>query len=175
MTSWFAVHTKPAHELVAVVNFGWLGLEAYCPLTLHHIRHARAEHRDARAYFPRYVFLRAQQRHPQWARALDREQRASIGVSAIVNDASGPLVIPEVQIAELRSREVNGIIPSTEGPTSTKFYVGQVVRGIKGGTVEGLLFTIQQVDGHERASVWGMMFGREVRASVPTSEIEPVA
>ncbi len=173
--SWLAVHTKARRETDVVEGLNKLGLEAYCPTYEATVRHARRVYDVVRPYFSRYVFLRHEPINPAWAIAFTRERRERLGISAFVFAGESALLIPDVQIQELRAREESGWIPESERPLPPVVYTaGEKVR-IRSGPLNNFLATIARVDSVERVRVWVEIMGRQSLVQSPVVELEKLS
>lgn len=97
--SWYAVHTKPAKEDVAVVYIARLGLEAFNPQIKKKRKIWGLEKETTGALFPCYVFARFSALH------LHAVKYAR-GVRQVVRAGGVPTPIDDRIIDSIRSREI---------------------------------------------------------------------
>ncbi|MFQ5722043.1 MAG: transcription termination/antitermination protein NusG [Candidatus Aminicenantales bacterium] len=96
MKNWFVLNTKPKKEFHVEKLFIEGGFEIYNPKYLHDNR--------IKPFFPGYEFIYFD--YPEQYRLV----RYTRGVKRVVGNRLGPIPIPERIIAEIKAREINGLI-----------------------------------------------------------------
>ncbi len=96
MKNWFVLNTKPKKEFHVEKLFLEGGFEIYNPKYLHD--------KKIKPFFPGYEFIYFD--YPEQYRLV----RYTRGVKRVVGNRVGPIPIPEKVIAEIKAREVNGLI-----------------------------------------------------------------
>jgi transcriptional antiterminator RfaH len=115
------------------------------------------------ALFPGYAFILVQL---QWHAA-----RWSAGVINLIMDGAGPARVPDDVIAEIRSREHNGLI---ELASSSAFRRGDRVR-ILHGPFSGHLAVFADMRPRERVEILLQLLGGIQRVELPASDVEAAA
>lgn len=153
--NWLCAFTKPGREFLAAANAEIADYETYLPLTLSR----RNGELSKTPLFGRYLFVKGYYNHAK-IRAIE-------GIDGLISQDSEPVPVRPAIIAELRSREQHGIIP-TERPqrASRGFTPGMAVR-LTSGAQTGLMGVVERMLGRHRASVAVHAAGRSMRVSVP--------
>ena len=161
--SWYCVQTHARAEDKARFNLEAQGYEAYLPLVLKRLSHARRVHLGARPLFPRYLFVEADVETTQW-----RPIRSTFGVSNLVSFGETPAVVPDWMISELKQAEnAEGLIAIGR---RAQFEKGQQVE-ICGGALAGQAAVFDCVADHERVYVLLNLLNRQMRVRMPAAVI----
>jgi transcriptional antiterminator RfaH len=159
---WCAARLMPKREALATHCLGLGGFEIYLP-RLRERRILRGRRVEVRPpLFPGYCFVAIVL---QWHGA-----RWCPGVMSLIMNGDGPARVPDAVIAELRSRERDGLI---ELPKPRGLKPGDRVRIISGPFRERLALYAGQT-AHERVAVLMQLLGGQQRAELPADAIEPV-
>jgi transcriptional antiterminator RfaH len=162
MQFWCAAKLVGQREALALHCLGLAGFETYAPRL--------REHRSVRGrkivrkplLFPGYCFV--------WIELQWHAARWSPGVVSLIMGGDGPARVPDHVIAEIRSRERDGLI---ELPKPPALKPGDRVR-ITAGAFGGHLALYQGQTAHERVAVPLRMLGGQHRAVLPANAIEPI-
>ena len=107
---WCAARLQPRREALALHFLDLAGFEIYLPRLREH-RHVRGRRVEVRPLlFPGYAFVLIVL---QWTPRGD-----SPGVATLVMNGGGPARVPDRVIAEIRSRERDGLIELPKPPRS---------------------------------------------------------
>lgn len=153
--AWYAVHTHPRKEQVALENLQRQGFDTYLPvLQVQKVRRGKAQ-MVQEAMFPRYLFVRldssAQGR--SWSPI-----RSTLGVRTLVQFGGKPAKVAHELIDWLRQREHNFDPLHLFNPGDTV--------SITEGPFKGLEALYQGVDGEHRALILLEILSKPVRMAV---------
>ena len=153
--AWYAVHTHPRKEQVALENLQRQGFDTYLPvLQVQKVRRGKAQ-MVQEAMFPRYLFVRldssAQGR--SWSPI-----RSTLGVWTLVQFGGNPAKVAHELIDWLRQREHNFDPLHLFNPGDTV--------SITEGPFKGLEALYQGVDGEHRALILLEILSKPVRMTV---------
>jgi transcriptional antiterminator RfaH len=154
--AWVAVNTQAHRESIAAQNLERQEFEVYCPRLLKRVRHARKARDVLRPMFPGYLFVRVDSDLQRW-----RPIRSTIGVRSVVSCGDRLSVLNGTFIANLKAREIDGIIVKPDSP----FQIGQQIR-MAGGPFDGLIGTIIEMDEKERLTVLMDLLNGRVKVNV---------
>jgi transcriptional antiterminator RfaH len=158
MAFWACAQLQPARERLALHCLTLAGYTAYLP-RLRQWRVSRGRRLETTpSLFPGYAFVLIEL---QWHAA-----RWAPGVTRIVLDGAAPAHVPDAVIAEIRSRERNGLV---ELPPRLKR--GDAVRVLK-GPFEGRLAIYQEQTAHERVAILLALLGARQRVTLPRGDVE---
>jgi len=162
MAYWCAARLQPHRESLALHCLGLAGYTVYYPrLRDRPIRHGRRiELRPP--LFPGYAFIAIEL---QWHAA-----RWAAGVINLIMDRVGPARVPDNVIAEIRGREVDGLI---ELPGPPPLRRGARVR-ILHGPFRNRLAVYADMRPHERVEVLLQLLGGEQRVTLAKKDIDLV-
>jgi transcriptional antiterminator RfaH len=121
-----------------------------------------ARSRSGRPLFPGYTFLTAE---TLWYAA-----RWSIGVVGLIMNGLGPAKVPDAVIAEIRSREVGGLIELAPPPALRR---GARVR-ILHGPFTGHLAIFADMRPRQRVEILLQLLGGEQRVTLANKDLEVV-
>jgi transcriptional antiterminator RfaH len=157
---WACALVEPQQERAAQHFLSLNGFESYCP----RLRVTRRSHGrqvvSKPPLFPSYVFVVIADK---WWSA-----RWCPHVRRLILNGMTPAVVPDRVIAEIQSRERNGLI---ELPPRLK--CGDPVRILRGPFREHLAL-YQGQSGHERVAVLLSLLGGQHRVTLPRGDIEAV-
>jgi len=159
---WTCARLEPHRERVAVHCLGVNGYEVYLPrLRERRISHGRRiEVRPP--LFPGYAFVLI---HLQWHAA-----RWTAGVINLIMDGVGPARVPDNVIAEIRGREVDGLIELAPPPALRR---GARVR-ILYGPFTGHLAIFADMKPRQRVEILLQLLGGEQKVTLARQDIEVV-
>src|SRR5215469_10943444 len=157
---WCCAQIEPYRERLAMHCLGLNGFEVYCPRLRQQIRSRGRKIERTPALFPNYAFVLIVSRW--W------DARWSAGVRRLVMDGELPAKVPDAVIAEIRSREKNGLV---ELPRPRGLAPGMRVRVISGPLSEkiGILALLKP---HERVVVLLNLLGGQQRVELARSAME---
>lgn len=161
---WYAVHTHPLKEFLAVENLNNQKINTYIPKYQKMIKHARkVSYKDA-ALFPRYIFAEFDIENTQWFKI-----NHTIGVSRILTDANGiPLKVDNSIIDYLQDKEEDGRIRLD---ALDLFEKNQKVFITK-GKFKGQTALYDKLLDEQRAQLLIQMIQKTVKIAVPLHSIE---
>jgi transcription antitermination factor NusG len=163
MAYWAAARLQPRHEALALHCLGLAGYETYLP-RLRERRVSRGRRITVTPpLFPGYCFILIQL---QWHSA-----RWSPGVSTIILDGMCPAKVPDTVIAEIRSREVDGLIHLPKPLSAPGLWPGAQVK-ILGGPFRGFVATLVGLRPRARVEALLMLLGSQTRVVLPKGDIE---
>jgi len=159
---WCCAQIEPYRERLALHCLDLNGFEVYCPRLREQCRVRGRKIERTPLLFPGYAFVLVVS---AWWSA-----RWSAGVRRLVMDGELPAKVPDAVIAEIRSRERNGLV---ELPKPRGLAPGTRVRVISGplSAQIGLLAALRP---HERVLVLLQMLGGQQRIELATSAIEAI-
>ena len=161
MAYWVVSRLAPKHEALALHCLALAGYEVYLPRLRERrvIRHRKVE--ITPPLFPGYCFtlIRLQWYAARWAP----------GTCGLIMDGDRPAKVADAVIAELRSRERNGLIELTKprGPR-----MGSRVK-VTVGPFAGQLGIYAGMKPHQRVEVLLTLLGGQQRVSLSREAIEP--
>src|SRR5215468_2003529 len=157
---WACAQIEPYRERLAAHCLGLNGFEIYCPRLRERIRVRGRKVVRTPLLFPNYCFVLVVS---AWWSA-----RWSAGVRRLVMDGELPAKVPDAVIAEIRSRERNGLV---ELPKPRGLAPGTRVRVISGplSAQIGLLAVLKP---HERVLVLLQLLGGERPVELGPNAIE---
>jgi transcriptional antiterminator RfaH len=159
---WTVARLEPHRERLALHCLGLAGFETYLP----RLRERRLSHgRKITAtppLFPGYCFLTIE---AQWHAA-----RWSIGVIGLIMDGVRPARVPDQVIAEIRGREINGVIELAPPPALRR---GARIR-ILHGPFRDLLGIYAGTRPRQRVEILLQLLGGEQRVTLAKKDIEVV-
>ncbi|OGI65033.1 MAG: hypothetical protein A2W18_05595 [Candidatus Muproteobacteria bacterium RBG_16_60_9] len=163
---WYLVYAKPRQETIAQMNLDRQGYSAYLPLVRLPRRHKGRMITVVAPMFPRYLFIRLDQRTDNWGPI-----RSTFGVVSIVRFGQVAASVPDGLIALLRSREDESgiqVVPLEQ------YRPGAKVRITDGGFAgyEGIFVAHS---GRDRVTVLLQVLGRHTRARLDLGAIEPAS
>jgi transcriptional antiterminator RfaH len=154
--SWLVLTTHPHRESLVIENLERQGFDAYCPMIVKRIRHARRTYDAPRPIFPGYVFAAYRDRLDQWRPIL-----GTYGVRSLVRHGDSPCILPAGFVEGLRAREIGGVIQKPEQP----FTVGQDV-AVNGGPFDGLIGQIIEIRENDRVLLLLGLLNRQSKVQV---------
>ena len=162
MPYWCACRLQLHREALALHCLGLNGYETYYPrLRDRRIRFGRTiENRPA--LFPGYAFVLIQL---QWHTA-----RWTPGTLGLIMGGSGPAKVPDGVIAEIRRREVGGLIDLPKPPPLRRGTRVQILRG----PFSGHLAIYADTRPRQRVEILLQLLGGEQRVELPKADIEAV-
>src|SRR5215831_48080 len=162
MPYWCACRLQPHREALALHCLSLAGFEAYYPRVAdRRIRHGRRVVLTP-ALFPGYAFvlIRLQWHAARWAP----------GTLGLIMDGVGPAKVPDAVIAEIRRREVDGLIELAPPPPLRR---GARVRILR-GPFTGHLAIFADMRPRERVEILLQLLGGEQRVTLAKKDIEVV-
>ncbi|HWJ19402.1 MAG TPA: transcription termination/antitermination NusG family protein [Geobacterales bacterium] len=156
--NWMVLTTHAHREEFAIENLVRQDYEAYCPMIVKRIKHARRAYDAKRPLFPGYVFVeRPAQRH------LWRPLLGTFGVRSVVCNGETPSLLPAGFVESLRARETDGAIRKPEMP----FKTGQSVT-INGGAFDGFVGQILEIRESDRVLLLLNLLNQQTRVHIET-------
>src|SRR5262245_61907412 len=159
---WAAAQLQPQRDTLALHFLQQAGFETYAP----RLRERRTVHWrkvvKTPLLFPGYAFVWIEL---QWSRA-----RWAPGVVRLIMDGLAPAVVPPAVIAEIRSREVAGLIELPKPPTVR---LGDAVRILR-GPFEGKLAIYAGMKPRARVEVLLSLLGSSQRVMLAADAVEAV-
>ena len=156
--NWIVLTTHPHREDFAIENLVRQGYEAYCPMIVKRIKHARRSYDAKRPLFQGYVFVeRPAQRH------LWRPLLGTFGVRSVVCNGETPSLLPQGFVETLKVREIDGAIQKPVLP----FKPGQSV-AINGGAFDGLVGQILEIRESDRVLLLLNLLNQQTRVHIET-------
>src|SRR5215471_15231645 len=159
---WGCAQVEPRRERLAAYTLGLAGYEIYQPLLREQRRSHGRKITVTPPLFPGYLFV--------WVVSGWWNARWSPGVVRLIMDGLVPAVVRDDVIAEIRSRERNGLV---ELPKVHGLKPGMRVQVISGPLSEqiGMLAALRP---HERVLVLLQLLGGQQRVELARSAIETV-
>jgi transcriptional antiterminator RfaH len=159
---WCAARLMPRREVLATQCLGLAGFETYLPRLRERrvVRGRRVE--VSPPLFPGYCFVLIVL---QW-----HGVRWCPGVASLIMDGVRPARVPDSVIAEIRAREVAGLVELPKPPALRR---GDHVRVVH-GPFAGLAGLYAGMKPHERVEVLLAILGGAQRVTLPAAAIEPV-
>jgi transcriptional antiterminator RfaH len=155
--SWIVATTHPHRECIAVENLVRQGFEAYCPMLMRRIRHARRTHDALRPMFRGYVFVAHEPDTCHWRPIL-----STYGIRSLVRCGEAPGLLDG-------AFEIDGAIKKPEQP----FLVGQQV-AINGGAFDGLIGEIIGLQDKHRVLILLNLLNGVAKAQISANELRAV-
>jgi transcriptional antiterminator RfaH len=160
MSFWAAAQLQPQRDALAQICLRRAGFEIYAPrLREHRAAHGRAVVRTP-LLFPGYLFV--------WIELQWHTARWSPGVVRIVLNGGTPAAVPDGVIAQLREREVKGLI---DLPRPPKFRPGDRVRILHGPFI-GHVGLYAGMKPRERVEVLLAILGGSQRVTLAADAVE---
>lgn len=158
---WAAAQLQPQRDGLALHCLRQAGFETYAPRFRERV--ARGGRKVVRTplLFPGYLFVLIEL---QWHTA-----RWSFGVTRLVMNGAAPAAVPDGVIAQLKEREVRGLI---ELPRPPKFHPGDRVR-ILHGPFAGHVGLYAGMKPRERVEVLLALLGGSSRVTLAADAVEP--
>lgn len=161
---WIAVSTHPHREQIAIEHLIRQKFVIYCPMELKRIKHARRVQDVTRPLFPGYIFAEVAPDLAIWRPIL-----STYGVRAMIRIGDKPAYLDEDFIQGLKAREIDGVIAKPIAP----YRVGQEVR-LNGGSFDGLIATIIEMDARDRLVLLTSILNQQVRLKVTAGNVRAV-
>jgi transcriptional antiterminator RfaH len=151
---WYVVQTHPHAESRAMEQLRQQGFVTYLPKLLKQRRHARKVETVIRPLFPRYLFVLVDITTQRW-----RAIHSTIGVTALLGGADGPVALQDGTIERLREQEgVDGFFHCKTVP---------FVRGAAIRVVDGLFAScsgwFEAMSDNQRVAILLDLLGKPVR------------
>jgi len=163
MAYWCAAQTAPNQLSLALHCLGLAGYEVYCP-RLREYRRSYGRKIEVRPpLFVGYVFVLIEL---QWHSA-----RWSPGVIRLVENNGVPARVSDSVIAEIRAREVGGLVELPSPPTAQR--AGDPVR-ILTGPFQGCVGLFSNMKPRERVEVLLSLLGGQTRVELAKNAIEAI-
>jgi transcriptional antiterminator RfaH len=159
---WACAQIEPYRERLAMHCLGLNGFEIYCPRLRQQVHSRGRKIIRTPLLFPGYVFVLVVS---AWWSA-----RWSPGVRRLVMDGEQPARVADAVIAEIRSREVGGLV---ELPKRGQFKPGDQLKVMQ-GPFAGHVGLYAGMRAHERILVLLALLGSQQRVELPVAAVEPV-
>ncbi len=154
---WYAVHTQPNREHLAVFHLERQGFDVWLPCYERMIRHARLAKSVRRPLFPGYLFINLDLETARW-----RSINGSIGVKNIVSFGRTPSVVDSEFITALKASEsLDGFVDVS----NVDLKLGQEIE-ILSGPMAGQIGRLLSLDAGNRVTVLFQMLGHFVRGQI---------
>ena len=166
MLRWYVIHTKWAGETIAESNLQRQGYEVYLPRLAHAVRRRGRLQERIVALFPRYLFLRLNER----AQLLG-PVRSTTGVASVVRFGSSFATVPDqlIRVLQARADSETGLHRMLPPALPTP---GSIVK-IADGPLGGLEGVFECQSGKKRVVVLFNLLGQNTRVQVPIDIILP--
>src|SRR5262249_4055999 len=163
MAFWAAAQLVPQRETLALHFLRQAGFETYAPRLRERRTVQGRKVVKAPLLFPAYafVFIRMQWHAARWAP----------GVIRLVMDGAAPARVPDAVIAEIRAREVAGLIELPKPPTVRP---GDAVRILR-GPFEGKLAIYAGMKPRQRVEVLLSLLGSKQRMTLAADAVEAIS
>ena len=155
---WMVLTTLPHREDFAIENIRRQDYEAYCPMIVKRIKHARRAYDAKRPLFPGYIFVERPTRSHLWRPLL-----GTFGVRSVVCNGETPSLLPSGFVESLKARDIDGAIQKPEMP----FTPGQSV-AINGGPFDGLVGQILEIRESDRVLLLLNLLNQQTRVHIET-------
>jgi transcriptional antiterminator RfaH len=162
-SKWLVIATHPHRELFAISNLKRQDFDAYCPMIMKRIRHARRVYDDPRPLFPGYIFV-AFQPAQNWRPIL-----GTYGVKSLVRNGEEPGLLGGSFIDAMKSRERDGVIRKL----AAELEAGQRVE-VQGGPFDGLVGEILELRDKERVLVLLNMLDQQTKTHLRVDMLNPI-
>ncbi len=156
--NWMVLTTHPHREEFAIENLVRQDYQAYCPMIVKRIKHARRAYDAKRPLFPGYVFVERPGETQLWRPLL-----GTFGVRSVICNGETPSLLPAGFVESLKAREIEGAI---QKPTSP-FQPGQSV-AIVGGPFDGLVGQIIEFRESDRVLLLLNLLSQQTRVHIDT-------
>jgi transcriptional antiterminator RfaH len=156
MAYWGCVQLQPQRQALAVHFLERAGYETYRPLYRERTRGRKA---SPQPLFPGYAFILIEQR---WYSAC-----STPGVVRLISDGARPARVADAVIAEIRAREVRGLVELPRRPLAPGDRV-QILQGPLAGQI-GLFAGMRA---HERVAVLLEILGARQRVTLARGDVE---
>ncbi|TBW32116.1 transcriptional activator RfaH [Siculibacillus lacustris] len=162
---WYAVHTLPRQEALAVIHLERQGYEAFLPKALVTRRHARKFETLKAALFPRYAFVSLDIGRHRW-----RSINGTMGVASLVMGIDYPQPVPNGIVEDLiEAADEDGVIDIGRG-----FRPGDPVE-ILVGPFAGTVGTLVSLDAKGRVEMLLSLLTGAVRVKVAREVLRPAS
>ena len=157
-TSWFAVHTKPRQEHIALEHLERQGFNCFLPMAINPYQRRSRRKLRVEPLFPRYLFLNATAEQQSLGPV-----KSTRGVSTLVRFGVELARLPETVIRAIRSRcdLETGLVRLDPVPVEP----GDRVR-VFDGPLAGAQGLFQMCSGERRALLLIELMGRQTRVEV---------
>ena len=157
-SNWFAVHSKPRQEQIALDHLQRQGFDCFLPMAINPYQKRSQRGLRIEPLFPRYLFL-----HAQADQQSLRPVKSTRGVSGLVRFGVELAHLPETVIRSIRSRcdAVTGLVRLDPVPVQP----GDRVK-VFDGPLAGAQGLFQACTGEQRALLLIEFMGRETRVEV---------
>jgi transcriptional antiterminator RfaH len=159
MPFWAAAQLKPQRERLALHYLTLAGFETYFPRLRHVRRHHGRKIETQPPLFPGYCFI-----------AIELQWRAAHwgpGVGGLIMDGGRPARVADAVIAEIRAREVRGLVELPRRPLVPGDRV-QILQGPLAGQI-GLFAGMRA---HERVALLLEILGGRQRVTLARGDVE---
>lgn len=165
MKRWYAIHTLPRGEEIALKNLKAQGFDSFLPRYHKPRRHARKMEVVVAPLFPRYLFVALDLEADQWLSV-----NSTRGVAYIVRQKGCPAALPDGVIDNLK--QTTDLQEQETVPLSSLrlFSEGSKLEVVQGAFAGYTALYEKMTDG-ERVQLLLNMLGREVRISVPAHAV----
>ena len=159
---WYAVHTHPQSEPLAMRNLIRQGFDVYLPQYWKQWKHARRIEKRATALFPRYLFVRMDTSNVRW-----RAVNSTNGVASLVCNGDAPAPINDEIIQEIRAREdEKGMIHVDQ----IRFKKGDPVQ-VNSGALLNAVGIFEALSDKDRVMLLLDLLGRKIRVVLPVDAV----
>ncbi|WP_187970273.1 transcription termination/antitermination protein NusG [Aquibium microcysteis] len=161
---WYVVHAFTGREKEAEAQLRNQGFEAFNPIEIRTVRHARRLVTRSAAFFPGYVFVRIDVDLDRW-----RSINATRGVRSLIMQAERPVACPRGLVEGLiDAADANGVIE-----TRPLLQPGQKVK-VRTGPFAEFVGTLEQLDNAGRARVLLQIMSGERAVRMAGHDLEAV-
>jgi transcription antitermination factor NusG len=160
---WYAIHTRARHEKMVISRLENLAISTFLPITTE-VRHWSDRRKLVEVpLFSCYAFVKIRRVPEVQAKIAHTD-----GVLGFVGSCGGPVPIPDVEIANIRTL-LSGVVPYSPYPF---LKIGQRVR-VRGGSLDGIEGFLMARNGNDTLVISVEPIQRSLAINVNGYTVEP--